>query len=186
MDHLVLDLVGSGGASAYFTIYSLGIMRDVGPGLVALLRAGTPDGVVDFCFGETVEVAERMQARLRGLSQGGGAPEVGIANPPVEASIRRVPCGEHEMRWTVESRHHTVSAHWSVAEPPIWLSAPAPAFHATRDYTTVLVGYRHAALVVDGHPVEGKPYDHSAWNQRLGQPFSSCHAALAETAVQAQ
>jgi hypothetical protein len=182
MDHLVLDLAGPDHGSVYFTIYSLTMMRDVGPGLVALMRVETTDDVVDLCFGETTELAERMQHRLRNIDPDGP----GLEHAPLQASIRRLPAPDQEMRWIVESAEHTVSAHWSAAEPAFWLSAPAPTFHPTRDYATVMVGYRQAELVIDGRPVQGEPYDHAFWEERLERPFSSCHAALAETAVEAR
>lgn len=185
MDHLVLDLATSDGSSAYLTIYSLALMRDVGPGRVALLRITRGDDVVDRCFGETIGLAARMQQRLRkARADGGNAPEVGITNPPIQASIRRTPTSAHGEHWMVESSENTIEASWSSPEPPIWLSAPAPSFHATRDYFTTMVSYRDSELVVDGHKVAGDPYPHALWEERLGRPFSSCHAAFAETAVE--
>jgi hypothetical protein len=78
-----------------------------------------------------------------------------------------------------------VSATWSAPESAFWLSAAAPAFHPTRDYVTTMIGYRRAALVVDGVAIDGQPYHHDVWQQRLGRQFSSCHAAWAETAIEA-
>lgn len=187
MDHLVLDLASPEGTFAYFTIYSLGMMRDVGAGRVALLRVSTPGGVLDRCFGETIGLAARMQRRLRDIqSRGGAAPMVGIDHAPVQATIQRIPTSEQGVQWIVESADHSISASWSAAEPAIWLSAPAPAFHPARDYTTVMVGYRQAELVVDGQSVNGDPYPHPEWEHRLRRPFSSCHAALSETAVESR
>jgi hypothetical protein len=184
MDHLVLDLATPHGTIAYFTIYSLGIMRDVGSGRVALLRVETPDGLVDRCFGESVALGERMQRRLQGMQTvGGSVPSVGIENPPQKSTIRRHPDVEGGEHWLVESAQHTVSAAWSAAEPAFWLSAPAPTFHPTRDYVTTMISYRRANLVVDGRTIDGEPYEHELWQERLGRPFSSCHAALAETAI---
>ena len=78
MDHLVLDLATPDGADAYFTIYSIALMRGVGSGQVALLRVSTPDGLLDRCFGTTIGLATRMQQRLRGIrSAGGSAPSAG-------------------------------------------------------------------------------------------------------------
>ncbi|CAN5857170.1 hypothetical protein BH23ACT5_BH23ACT5_00740 [soil metagenome] len=185
MDHLVLDLATPDGAIAYFTIYSLGLMRDVGAGRVALLRVSTPDTLHDWCFGETVDLAERMQARLRGIrSEGGSAPAIGTDHPPFQATISRLPTSGQDEQWLVESAEHTISASWSAAEPAFWLSAAAPAFHPTRDYVTTMISYRRAHLVVDGQPIAGEPYDHDVWGQRLGRTLSSCHVALAETAVE--
>jgi hypothetical protein len=186
MDHLVLDLAAPDGSIAYFTIYSLGLMRDVGTGLVALLRVSTPAGVLDRCFGETIGLAARMQRRLRMIrSDGGSAPAVGVENTPVQASIRRLSTFGQGEQWLVESTDHTISASWSAAEVPFWVSAPAPIFHPERDYVTTMISYRRAELVVDGAVIEGSPYPHSGWEERLGRPFSSCHVALAETAIEA-
>lgn len=186
MDHLVLDLATPDGAIAYFTIYSLGLMRDVGTGLVALIRVTTLDGILDRCFGETIGLAARMQRRLRTIrSDGGTAPAVGVENTPVQASIQRIATFGHGEQWLIESADHTISASWSAAETPFWLSAPAPAFHPERDYVTTMISYRRAELVVDGAVIDGAPYDHSGWEERLGRPFSSCHVALAETAIEA-
>lgn len=185
MDHLVLDLATPDGTIAYFTIYSLGLMRDVGSGRVALLRVATPDGVIDRCFGETIALAERMQTRLRGM-QNPAVPAVGLEHPPQKAIIRRHPSLEAGEHWLVESPQHTVSAAWRAGEPAFWLSAPAPAFHPTRDYVTAMVSYRRAKLVVDGRDIEGETYNHARWEERLGRPFSSCHVALAETALEAR
>lgn len=186
MDHLVLDLATPDGATAYFTIYSLGLMRDVGPGRVALLRVSTPDGVLDRCFGETLGVAARMQHRLRAIrSEGGAVPLVGVDHAPHQATIRRSTTSDQGEHWMVRSADHVISAAWSGPEPAFWLSAPAPAFHPTRDYATTMVSYRRAELVVDGTSVSGEPYAHEEWQQRLGRPFSSCHIALAETAIEA-
>lgn len=184
MDHLVLDLGTTDGTTAYFTLYSIGLMRDVGSGQVALLRVPTPEGVLDRCFGDTVGLAARMQRRLRAIrSEGGAAPIVGLDHEPVQATIRRSSDeGEH---CVVQSGDHVISATWSEPEPAFWLSAPAPTFHPTRDYVTTMVSYRRAELVVDGTTVAGDPYAHDGWQQRLGRPFSSCHAALAETAIEA-
>lgn len=186
MDHLVLDLATPDGATAYFTIYSLALMRDVGQGQVALLRVSTPEGILDRCFGETIGLAARMQHRLRDMRADGNAfPAVGVEGAPRQASIRRTrtsPQGEH---WTVESADHMISASWISPEPAFWLSAPAPAFHPTRDYVTTMVSYRGAELVVDGTTIAGDPYSHEEWEQRLGRSFSSCHVALAETAIEA-
>lgn len=184
MDHLVLDLGTSTGSIAYLTIYSLGLMRDVGSGRVALLRTETADGVVDRCFGETVELAERMQQRLRRIrAEGGAAPSVGLDHDPLQADIRRVAISEPGDHWLVESSDHVVSASWRYPEPAFWLSAPAPSFHPSHDYVTTMVSYGRADLVVDGLTIAGEPYEHADWEQRLGRPFSSCHAALSETAI---
>jgi hypothetical protein len=186
MDHLVLELATPDETTNYFTIYSLGLMRQVGSGRVALLRVSTSDGILDRCFGESIDLAERMQRRLRRIrSDGGPAPAVGTEYPPIEASIHRLPSVDGDETWTVTSDEHTVSATWSSAEPAFWLSAPAPVFHPTRDYVTTMTSYRQAALVVDGTPIPGDPRDHAGWGERLGRPFSSCHAAWAETAVEA-
>ena len=182
MDHFVLDLATPDNTTAYFTIYSLGLMRQVGAGRVALLRVETLDGVIDRCFGDTVDLARRMQDRLKGIrAEGGPSPAVGIDHPPLVASIRRT----SDERWLIESDQHTISASWSDGEAPFWLTAPAPAFHPTRDYATTFISYRQAELVVDGTTIDGQPYPHEAWEQRLGRPFSSCHVALAETAIEA-
>ena len=184
MDHLVLDLATPDNKTAYFTIYSLGLMRHVGAGRVALLRVETPDGVIDRCFGDTVDLARRMQDRLRGIrAEGGPAPAVGVDHSPLAASIRRT--SDQDERWLVESDEHTISASWSQGEEPFWLTAPAPAFHPTRDYATTFVSYRQAELVVDGTAIDGSPFPHEEWQRRLGRPFSSCHVALAETAIEA-
>ena len=184
MDHLVLDLAGSDGPTAYLTIYSLGLMRDVGQGRVALLRCDTPGGAVDRCFGETVGLAARMQKRLRAIrSEGGSVPTVGGDDAPTQATIRRLPSSGDAEQWLIRSDDQEIVASWSDPEPALWLSAPAPAFHPTRDYVTTMVGYRRAELVVDGTRMTGEPYVHELWQQRLGRPFSSCHAALAETAI---
>ena len=184
MDHLVLDLATPDGAIAYFTIYSLALMRDVGPGRVALLRVSTPDGVLDRCFGETIGLAARMQHRLRAIrSEGGAVPMVGVEHAPERAIMRRSTTSGQGEHWMVQSADHVISASWSDPEPAFWLSAPAPAFHPSRDYVTTMVSYHRAELVVDGTTVSGKPYAHDEWQQRLGRPFSSCHVALAETAV---
>ncbi|HEX2154210.1 MAG TPA: hypothetical protein VHL52_09535 [Acidimicrobiia bacterium] len=186
MDHLVLELATPDESTAYFTIYSIGLMRDVGSGRVALLRVTNSEGIIDRCFGESIDLAERMQRRLRGIrSDGGPAPAAGTEHPPLQASIRRLPSVEGNEVWTVASAEHTVSATWSSADPSFWLSASAPAFHPTRDYVTTMTSYRRAELVVDGVTIRGEPHDHSGWIQRLGRPFSSCHAAWAETAIEA-
>lgn len=185
MDHLVLELATPDDTIAYFTIYSLGLMRGVGSGNVALLRVSTPDGILDRCFGETIDLAERMQHRLRGIrSDGGSVPAAGTEHPPLRASIRRIPSSGESETWMVGSEEHTISAAWSAAEPAFWLSAPAPAFHPTRDYVTTMISYRRAELVVDGITIDGEPHDHAGWEQRLGRPLSSCHAAWAETAIE--
>lgn len=185
MDHLVLDLVSPDGGEAYFTIYSIGLMRDVGAGRIALLRVRNRDGVLDLCLGETIGLAARMQHRLREIREGGGAaPAVGVDHAPVQASIKRDPTSGQGEHWIVESGEHSISASWSAPEPAFWVSAPAPAFHATRDYVTTMISYRRAELVVDGIRVEGEPYEHAGWAERLGRPFSSCHMALAETAIE--
>ncbi|MEX2422433.1 MAG: hypothetical protein WD990_00510 [Acidimicrobiia bacterium] len=186
MDHLVLDIESDGSASAYFTIYSLGHMRDVGAGRVALLRIVTGGGVLDRCFSETPELGRRMQHRLRAIrADGGPAPEVGTTGPPIRASIRRLQGSDDEERWVVESPEHAVTVTWGAPEPPFWVSAPAGTFHPTRDYVTTMISYRQATLVVDDEQISGEPYDHAGWQQRLGKPFSSCHVALAETAIEA-
>ena len=186
MDHLVLDLASPDGATAYFTIYSLAHMQGVGSGRVALLRVATPAGVLDRCFGETIELAERMQHRLKAIrSEGSSAPLVGADHPPAQATITRLPTSEKVEHWMVRSDNHVIGASWGDPEPPFWLSAPAPTFHPTRDYVTTLVSYQHAELVVDGTTVAGDPFIHAEWQQRLGRRFSSCHMALAETAIEA-
>ena len=86
----------------------------------------------------------------------------------------------------MQSDNHVISASWSDAEPAFWLSAPAPELHPTRDYVTTMISYQRAELVVDGSIVAGVPYAHDWWQERLGRPFSSCHAALAETAIEAR
>lgn len=185
MDHLVLDLETPDAATAYFTIYSLSL-PEVGPGRVALLQVSTPDGVFDRCFGETIGLAARMQRRLRDIrSEGGVAPAVGIEPAPLQASIQRAPTSEQGEHWIVQSSDHLISASWSAPEPAFWLSARAPAFHPTRDYVTTMINYRQAELVVNGATIAGDPYAHDGWEQRLGRPLSSCHVALAETAIEA-
>ena len=185
MDHLVLDLATSHGSTAYLTIYSVALMRHVGPGRVALLRITRDDDVIDRCFGETIGLAARMQHRLReARADGGNAPDVGMAHPPIQASIRRTPTSAQGEHWTIESSQHNIAASWSAPEPAFWLSAPAPAFHPTRNYFTTMVSYQASQLVVDGDEVTGRPYSHDLWEERLGRPFSSCHAAFAETAVE--
>jgi len=186
MDHLVLDLATADGTTANATIYSLGHMRDVGAGRVALVRIPTTNGVLDRCFGETIGLAARMQRRLRAIrAEGGPAPEVGTSSRPIQATIRRLPTSEQGEHWVVESTDHTVSASWSSADLPVWVSAPAGTFHPSRDYVATMISYRRAELIVDGTMVEGAPYAHAGWEGRLGRPFSSCHVALAETAIEA-
>lgn len=186
MDHLVLDITSGGTPTAYFTIYSLGHMRDVGAGRVALLRVFTADSAIDCCFSETIELGSRMQERLRTIRTGGGsAPEAGTTGRPILATIRRLPGSDEEERWVVESPEHTIAATWSAPAPPFWVSAAAPTFHPSHDYVTTMISYRQASLVVDDTPISGQPYDHTSWEQRLGMPFSSCHVALAETAIEA-
>ncbi|HSJ29126.1 MAG TPA: hypothetical protein VLB67_13040 [Acidimicrobiia bacterium] len=182
MDHLVLDLAAVTGQGAYFTIYSLGLMRDVGPGRVALMRVHVDGRTVDRCFAETIGLGMRMQSRLRAM----GGPTVGVDHTPIQATIRRVPTSGQGEHWVVESADHTVTASWSAPDRPFWLSAPAPVFHPTRDYVTTMIGYRHAELVLDGTDVPGVPYDHPGWGERFGFAFSSCHVALAETAIEAR
>jgi hypothetical protein len=143
--------------------------------------------VIDRCFGETIGLAARMQHRLRTIrSEGGSAPLVGADHPPAQASIRRLPTSGNAEHWIVRSDDHAITASWSDPEPPFWLSAPAPTFHPTRDYVTTMVSYQHAELVVDGTMVDGDPYVNDEWQQRLGRPFSSCHVAWAETAIEAR
>jgi hypothetical protein len=186
MDHLVLDLATAGKTTAYFTIYSLAFMLGVGPGRVALLRVSTPDGVTDRCFGETIGLAARMQHRLRTIrSEGGAVPQVGLDTSPQRATIHRSNASQGE-HWMVQSDDHFISASWSDPAPAFWLSAPAPALHPTRDYVTSMVSYQRAELTVDGSILGGVPYAHDWWQQKLGRPFSSCHAALAETAIEAE
>ena len=186
MDHFVLDLKTPENTNAYFTIYSLGMMRDVGTGLVALLRIETADGVIDGCYGETIGLAARMQRRLRTKgAKEDGTPVAGMASTPIRATIRRAPTSQQGEHWTVETAEHTVVASWSHPEPAFWLSAPAPEFHATHDYSTAMISYREAELVVDGKTVDGSPFPHEVWEQRLQRPFSSCHAALSEIAIEA-
>ena len=186
MDHLVLDLATPDGAIAYFTIYSVALMQDVGAGRVALLRVSTPDGVLDRCFGETIGLAARMQRRLRTIrSEGTGVPRVGVEHAPERATLRRSTTSNHGEHWMVQSDDHVISASWSDPDPVFWLSAPAPAFHPTNDYVTTMISYRRAELIVDGTTVAGEPYAHEEWQRRLSRPFSSCHIALAETAIEA-
>lgn len=186
MDHLVLDLASPDGTDAYFTIYSVGLMRDVGAGRVALLRVRTSEGVLDRCVGETIGLAARMQRRLRHMGGSGvSVPAVGADHAPAQASIKRMPTSGRGEHWVVESAEHSISASWSVPDPALFVSAPAPAFHPTRDYVTTLISYRRAELWVDGTRIEGEPYEHTGWAERLGRPFSSCHVALAETAIEA-
>lgn len=187
MDHLVLDLARPDEGIAYLTIYSLGLMAEVGSGLVALLRVATPEGVLDRCFADTIGLGARMQHRLRGIyTPGGSVPAVGIDHPPMQARIQRQPAASNGEHWIIESADHTVSGSWSAAETPFWLSAPAPTFHPSRDYVTTMISYRQAQLTVDGVTIEGHPYDHDDWARRLGRSFSSCHVALAETAIEAR
>ena len=187
MDHLVLDLTGPRGARAYFTVYSLGFMLDVGSGRVALLRIERDGVVLDRCYGETIGLALRMQQRLRSIRAfGGPAPAAGIDHAPIQASIRRTPAAGHGEQWQVESSDSVITASWSDPEPAFFVDAPAPAFHPSRDYVTTLVGYGRAELVVDGERTTGSPYPHTEWERRLGRPLSSCHIAMAETAIEAR
>ena len=110
---------------------------------------------------------------------------VGVEHTPERAAVRRLTTSVRGEHWMVQSADHTIVAKWSEPEPAFWLSAPAPAFHPTRDYFTTMVSYQRAELVVDGTPVLGEPYAHEEWQQRLGRPLSSCHVALAETAIEA-
>lgn len=182
MDHYVLDLVGDNRSTAYFTVYELGMMRDVGSGLVALVRIATPSGTEDYCFGETIGLAARMQARLRHMDR---APSIGTTNAPLRADIRRDPTFTQGVHWSVTAADHSVSATWASPEASFLVHAPAPSFHAERDYTTVMVGYDEAELVIDGQRVGGAPYSHAEWERRLGRPLSSCHVAFGEIAVEA-
>ncbi len=85
----------------------------------------------------------------------------------------------------MQAPDHTITATWGTPDPPFWVSAPAGTFHPTRDYVTTMISYWRASLVVDDTPISGQPYDHTVWRQRLGRSFSSCHIALAETAIEA-
>ncbi|HUG74708.1 MAG TPA: hypothetical protein VMM81_03430 [Acidimicrobiia bacterium] len=186
MDHFVLDLATPDIKIAYFTVYSLGHMAEMGSGRVALLSATTNVGLVDVCFAETLELGERMQARLRALRQDGGrAPEVGVSSTPVLGSFSLTPSEEGEFTWTVDSTAHRVEATWRSGHEPFFVSAPMGSFHPSRDYVATMISFGQADLRIDDDAVDGHPYPHAWFEEVLGRTFSSCHVALAETAVEA-
>ncbi len=185
MDHFVMELATARPPTSYFTIYALGLMPAVGSGHVALASVDHGGRRLDLCLAESLQLGERMQQRLRALG-GGAVPAGAVAAAPQLAHFSRLVSAGGEYRWVVESAAHRIEARWGGAEPAFWVSAPAPAFHPTRDYTSTFVGHWQAELVVDGLPVPGRPFDHAWWEERLGRRFSSCHVALAETAVEAE
>ena len=47
----------------------------------------------------------------------------------------------------------------------------------------MMVGTRHARLVVDAHETPGAPFDDDVWIPKLGRSLSSAHGAFSEVRV---
>lgn len=187
-DHFVIDLHGTEGSAAYFTVYAVEYSPELGTGHVAFLRVRHADGVDhDLTLTDAPGMARRMQARLRRLSatvdmsRGVGT---SLEQSPLPADFQRGPWTAEGVSWRIRGADGTaVDARWEQPEAPIWTAAMAGTFTQERDIVGTLAGFGRASLVVDGARIVGEPWLDPWWERRLGRPFSSTHVALAEASL---
>ena len=180
MDHSVITLHRGGRAdgneTAHLSLYDIKYSAEVGGGHVVLLRV--PSAGVDAVFADTIEVGERMQARLRGI----GMTATMLQRPVVPLhDIRREPFLGSGFGYRFDADGLEVRARWDECEPPFYAEGPAPAFSAREDIWSVFVAARRASVMVNGVPAPGEPFDDDAWKPRLPRAVSSAHGAFGET-----
>lgn len=189
MDHYVLDVRDPAGGAAYFTVYSIGHMPEVGTGHIAFLRVRTEQGEtpVDVTLAEDPAAGRRMQSRLRKLvattdtSRGIGTD---LESEPLVATFERLPWVDGRAGYRVRTDDLVIEAEWSDGEEPIFVAAPRPSFHDGRDIVGTMIAFWAARLTVDGNAIAGEPYADEWWHRRLGRPFSSCHMSLGDTSME--
>lgn len=189
MDHYVMAIRNEQQRSAaFFSLYSLAYMPEVGAGHCCFLRIRTADGTgdVDLAFSETPEIGAAMRRRLQAM--------VPVANPhgglgvdldiePELATFHRLPGPSDRFRYRVVADDHEICASWFDPEVPVWFAAPRGSFHEGRDLLGTIISCRGTALTVDGARVAGDAYADEAWEERLDRAFSSSHVALGEAAL---
>ena len=182
MDHSVITLRDGGRAegdeTALLSVYDIAYSTEVGGGHVVLLRV--PTAGVDAVYADTIELGERMQARLRGL----GMQLPMLDRPPLPLmEIQREPFITDGFGYRFRSEDLDVHARWDDCEPPFFAEGPAPSFSEREDIWSVFVAARSASIVVNGSEVPGSPWDDDVWKPRLPRAVSSAHAAFGETRI---
>ena len=180
MDHSVITLRegGSpdGAETGFLSMYDIAYSVEVGGGRVALLRV--PSAGVDAVLADSIELGERMQARLRAI----GTELRMLSHPPIPLlEVQREPFLSDGFGYRLRTADLEVHARWDDCEPPFFAEGPAPAFSEREDIWSVFVAARRASIVVNGVPAPGAPYEDEAWLPRLPRPVSSAHSALGET-----
>jgi hypothetical protein len=180
MDHSVITLRDGGRPdgeeTALLSLYDIAYSTEVGGGRVVLLRV--PSAGVDAVYADTIELGERMQARLRGL---------GMQLPMLDRSplplleIEREGFITDGFGYRFRSEDLEVHARWDDCEAPFFAEGPAPSFSEREDIWSVFVAARAASIIVNGTAAPGAPWEDDAWQPRLPRPVSSAHAAFGET-----
>lgn len=177
MDHSVITLRDAAEVeTAMISVYDIAYSLEVGGGHVVLLRV--PSMGIETVFADTIELGERMQARLRGIGMAQPmleAPPLGIAEIQREAFI-----GDG-FGYRFRAEGIEVRARWEDAEQPFFAEGPAPSFSEREDIWSVFVAFRRASIEVNGETIAGDPWDEDVWRPRLPRAVSSAHSALGET-----
>ena len=180
MDHSVITLREGGrpdGAeTAHLSMYDVKYSIEVGGGHVVLLRV--PSAGMDGVYADTIELGERMQARLRGI----GMSDPMLERPPIALlDVDREPFTGGGFGYRFRAEGLEVQARWEDCEPPFYAEGPSPSFSPREDIWSVFVAARRASIVVNGVAAPGAPWEDDVWKPRLPRALSSAHSAFAET-----
>jgi hypothetical protein len=184
-DHLVITLRhGAGEANAadgaetgFLSLYAIAYSPSLGAGHVALVEVpGIGTAGLAATFTDDVDLGRRQQDRLRGMGEGRAA----IRDAPVEARFERMPYGPDGFGFRITSTDRALEARWDAPDAPFWVDGQNGGFHDSEDIWAMMVGTRHARLIVDGHAIPGVPFDDDVWIPKLGRSLSSAHGAFSE------
>jgi hypothetical protein len=180
MDHSVITLREGGRPdgpeTAHLSLYDIHYSIELGGGHVCLLRV--PSAGIDALFADTIELGQRMQARLRRI----GMTEPVLERPPIALlGVEREPFVNGGFGYRLRAEGIEVHARWDDCEPPFYAEGPSPSFSPREDIWSVFIAARRASVQVNGVDAGGAPWDDDVWKPRLPRAVSSAHSALGET-----
>ncbi|MYA23376.1 MAG: hypothetical protein F4Z30_11555 [Gemmatimonadetes bacterium] len=159
----------SGQLSLYCAAYS-----PVGQGTVAYIDIPCSAGLTAVCTDNPDLVDFIFDTMIRGSNN-----PFDRDLPQWRATFSRAGHIDRNPSWTIQSKHHTLTATWEQLESPL-VGPPTINPHIV---FTLQIYAAAGQMQLNGVAVPGSPYPRDAWSKSLGQARSSCCFALAETMI---